>query len=69
MKSERICPRCGSVVKRENKGYSCPNPECEVIKLKYYPWSNRVKRVVVEGPGTMGLFGRGHKHSGKFQGS
>ena len=56
------CPSCGSILEKAYRGYSCPNPECKVIKV-YFTKGRKVGRIVREGFDGI-AFGRKKKKEG-----
>jgi tRNA(Ile2) C34 agmatinyltransferase TiaS len=56
-KDKPRCPECGSALLRKGKGYSCPNPECKVIKV-FFNKDLKVRRVTYKGLEYLNIFGR-----------
>jgi hypothetical protein len=48
---------CGSSLLRHGKGYSCPNPECDVFKV-FFDRDLKVRRVTYRGLALVKMFGR-----------
>jgi tRNA(Ile2) C34 agmatinyltransferase TiaS len=56
-KNRPSCPECGSTLLRKGKGYSCPNPECEVVTV-FFDRELKVRRVTYKGFEYLKIFGR-----------
>jgi tRNA(Ile2) C34 agmatinyltransferase TiaS len=56
-KAKPRCPNCGSSLLRHGKGYSCPNPECDVFKV-FFDRDLKVRRVTYKGFAFVKMFGR-----------